>query len=119
MPIVRMTLDPDNPPRLTDEEKARLDAMTEDEIEAAALSDPDNPPSTDEQLATAFRPGSLRALRERLGLSQAAFAERYGINLRTLQDWEQFRRVPDQVARSYLRVIAADPEGTARALAAA
>lgn len=31
---------------------ARLDAMTEEEIEANALSDPDNPPLTDEQLAT-------------------------------------------------------------------
>lgn len=30
---------------------ARLDAMTEEEIEANALSDPDNPPLTDEQLA--------------------------------------------------------------------
>jgi putative transcriptional regulator len=30
---------------------ARLDAMTDEEIEAAARSDPDNPPLTDEQLA--------------------------------------------------------------------
>jgi hypothetical protein len=29
---------------------ARLDAMTEDEITANALSDPENPPLTDEQL---------------------------------------------------------------------
>jgi hypothetical protein len=32
---------------------ARLDAMTDQEIEAAATSDPDNPPLTDEQLAEA------------------------------------------------------------------
>jgi hypothetical protein len=30
---------------------AKLDAMTDEEIEAAALSDPDNPPLTDEQIA--------------------------------------------------------------------
>ena len=30
---------------------AKLDAMTDEEIEAAARSDPDNPPLTDEQLA--------------------------------------------------------------------
>jgi hypothetical protein len=30
---------------------ARLDAMTDEEIEAAARSDPDNPPLTEEQLA--------------------------------------------------------------------
>jgi uncharacterized protein (DUF4415 family) len=32
---------------------ARLDAMTEEEIEANALSDPDNPPWTDEELKNA------------------------------------------------------------------
>jgi uncharacterized protein (DUF4415 family) len=32
---------------------ARIDAMTEEEIEANALSDPDNPPWTEEQLAAA------------------------------------------------------------------
>jgi hypothetical protein len=30
---------------------AKLDAMTDEEIEAAALSDPDNPPLTDEDFA--------------------------------------------------------------------
>jgi putative transcriptional regulator len=29
---------------------AKLDAMTDEEIEAAARSDPDNPPLTDEEL---------------------------------------------------------------------
>ena len=32
---------------------ARIDAMTEEEIEANARSDPDNPPWTDEELAAA------------------------------------------------------------------
>jgi uncharacterized DUF497 family protein len=39
-----------NPPKLTPEERARLEAMTEEEIERNAESDPDNPPLTDEQL---------------------------------------------------------------------
>jgi DNA-binding transcriptional regulator YiaG len=30
----------------------------------------------------------LIALRQRLGLTQAAFAAQYGLNLRTLQGWE-------------------------------
>jgi putative transcriptional regulator len=30
---------------------AALDAMTDEEVEAAALADPDNPPLTEEQLA--------------------------------------------------------------------
>jgi transcriptional regulator with XRE-family HTH domain len=58
----------------------------------------------------------LRQLRDRLGLSQAAFAERFHINLRTLQDWAQARRVPDQVARAYLRIIERNPEAVIAAL---
>jgi putative transcriptional regulator len=94
----------------------RLKNMTDEEVEAAALSDPDAQPMTDEELAALFRPRSLRELRERLGLSQAAFAERFHINLRTLQDWEQARRVPDQVARAYLRVIERNPDAVTAAL---
>ena len=41
---------------------ARLEAMTEEEIEANALSDPDNPPLTDEELAR-MRPGSVSSPR--------------------------------------------------------
>jgi len=33
----------------------RFDKMTEEEVYANALSDPDNPPLTDEQLASAIR----------------------------------------------------------------
>jgi putative transcriptional regulator len=90
--------------------------MTKDEIEAAALSDPDAPPMTDEELAGMFRPRSLRALRHRLGLSQSEFAGRFHINLRTLQDWEQARRVPDDTARAYLRVIERAPATVEAAL---
>ena len=47
----RFTLDPNNPPTMSREARARLDAMTDEEITAAAESDPDNPPLTDEELA--------------------------------------------------------------------
>ncbi len=96
----------------------RVDRMTDEEIEAAALSDPDAQPMTEEELARMFRPNSLRELRKRLALSQAEFAERFRINLRTLQDWEQARRVPDEVARNYLRLIARDPQFVAEAVQA-
>ena len=95
----------------------RLRRMTDEEIEAAALSDPDALPMTDEQLAQDYRPGEIIAIRKRLGLSQTAFARRFHINLRTLQDWEQGRRAPEALARAYLRVIGHDPEAVAAALA--
>ena len=55
---------------------------------------------------------------EKLGLSQAEFAERFQIPIGTLRDWEQHRTEPDQAALSYLKVIEADADFVARAVAA-
>jgi putative transcriptional regulator len=49
-------------------------------------------------------------VREKTGLSQTEFASRYGFNPRSLQDWEQGRRMPDSAARAYLLVIANNPK---------
>lgn len=67
----------------------------------------------------AWRPGIAelaRSARAATGLSQAVFAERYGIPFSTFRDWEQGKRVPDAAARNYLRVIARIPDIVARAL---
>ncbi|HEY8883885.1 MAG TPA: helix-turn-helix domain-containing protein [Chloroflexota bacterium] len=58
----------------------------------------------------------VRLVRERLGLSQEAFAARYHLSLRTVQEWEQRRRVPEGPARVLLQVIEREPEAAARAL---
>jgi putative transcriptional regulator len=60
----------------------------------------------------------VRAVRDRTGLSQARFAARFGINLRTLQDWEQGRYGPDATARALLTIIDRDPRAVVRALKA-
>ncbi len=52
----------------------------------------------------------VRAVREKTGLSQSAFAALIGVSLRTLQDWEQGRRKPQGPARSLLRVADRHPE---------
>jgi putative transcriptional regulator len=83
-----------------------------------AAFDPDNPPLTAERLARMRQTPRVRILRRALGLTQEAFAQRYGIPLGTLRDWEQGRREPDQPSRAYLRAIAGDPDGVARALSA-
>ena len=57
------------------------------------------------------------ALRERLKLSRRRFADRFGLDARAVQEWEQGRRVPDRAARVLLTVIERDPEAVARALA--
>ncbi len=52
----------------------------------------------------------VKAVREKSGLSQAAFAALLGVSPRTLQDWEQGRRRPTGPARSLLRIADRHPE---------
>ena len=94
-----------------------LRPMTEEQIEAAARSDPDNPPLTESKLKQLKPVPRVRTLRRALGLTQEEFAARFHIPIGTLRDWEQGRTEPDQPARAYLKVIARDPEGVRRALA--
>ena len=90
--------------------------MTEEEIEAAANSDPDARPMTEDELRNARRVPRVKTLRRALQLTQEEFALRFRIPLDTLRDWEQGRSEPDQTAQAYLKVIAADPEAVQRAL---
>ena len=52
----------------------------------------------------------ILALRKRMKLSRQKFADRFGLDVRAVQDWEQGRRVPDRAARVLLTVIARDPK---------
>lgn len=124
MPIVR--------PSKADRERARreidwraLDLRRDAAVDAA--TDPDAAPDMTTALeARAFRrvdPASgevdVVAIRARSGLSQSAFAQRFGLDLRALQDWEQGRRKPTHAATSYLRVIDKAPDIVAAALSEA
>ena len=57
------------------------------------------------------------AVRKKTGLSRTAFAEKFALDARALQDWEQGRRKPDRAARAYLMVIAKRPDAVVEALA--
>lgn len=57
--------------------------------------------------------------RQKLGASQAEFAQLLGVSMRTLQDWEQGRRQPSGAAKALLRVAVAAPTVVRRALRAA
>jgi putative transcriptional regulator len=95
---------------------SRFDALTDAEVHAAALADPDAQPVTEERIARMKRVPRAKTLRRALGLTQEEFAARYQIPIGRLRDWEQGRTEPDQPARAYLKVIARDPEGVRRAL---
>ena len=98
---------------------SRVDAMSDEELHAAAMADPDARPITEEDIGTGrvrVVP-RVRTLRRALRLSQQEFARAYRIPVGTLRDWEQGRKEPDAAARAYLHVIASEPETVRRALA--
>jgi len=57
---------------------------------------------------------NVKEIREKLHLTQAGFAKRFRLRLRTIQQWEQRRAVPDGPAILLLRAIAQDPAFMAR-----
>ncbi|WP_247887119.1 thiamine phosphate synthase [Azospirillum sp. SYSU D00513] len=64
------------PPR-GDTDCARLEAMTDEEILAAAQDDPDAQPLAPEQLARMRRVSRVKVLRQRLGMTRMEFAQAF------------------------------------------
>ena len=52
----------------------------------------------------------VATIRKRLNVSQHAFAGLLGVSIRTIQDWEQGRRVPSGPAKALLRIAEQHPE---------
>ena len=101
----------------------RVRAMTEEQILEAARSDPDAQPLTLEELKKFRRvnppkPSSIdvKRIRMMLQVSQSEFAGYFGVSVRTIQEWEQNRRVPNQLARNFLKVIEKAPKAVLKAL---
>ena len=101
----------------------KLKFLTEKQVIAAAKSDPDAKPVTRTQLEKFKRvippkQINVKKLREKLHVSQTAFAKYFGVSLRTVQEWEQHRRTPNTIARNFLKVIEKAPKTVLKALAA-
>jgi putative transcriptional regulator len=64
-----------------------------------------------------FTSEDIKALRKKAGVSQRTFAAMLGVSNRTLQDWEQGRRIPTGPAMNLLRLYEAMPEAITRVLA--
>jgi len=62
---------------------------------------------------------NVKAVREKLGMSQPEFAINFGIPLATLRNWEQGRRRPEAMARVLLRIIDDHPDVVERTLSTA
>jgi len=58
----------------------------------------------------------IKAVREKLNVSQNEFALLIGVSVRTLQNWEQGRRTPEGPAKALLRVASKNPGAVLEAL---
>jgi putative transcriptional regulator len=101
----------------------RVATTTDREIAKQIAADPDTAPIfSARELSRARRvvppPAAedVRAIRRRLGLTQAEFAARYGFSLETIRNYEQGHRRPAGPARVLLKVIASEPDAVTRAL---
>lgn len=86
----------------------------------ALPADPNDPEDRDVSVAGVERGQmgrKIRMLRNRLGLSQEAFATTYGIPLANIRQYEIGRHMPPPAVRAYLKVIDSDPKAAAHAVA--
>ena len=103
-------------PKANPQDWSQLDAMTDAQRHAAALSDPDAKPLTPSDFKRMKKTPRAKIIRRALGLSQQEFATKFHIPIGTLRDWEQGRKDPDAAARAYLVVIGKNPVAVAEAL---
>ena len=64
---------------------------------------------TDVPRSFEFAEPNVKAIREGIGFSQPNFAALIGVNVRTLQNWEQGHRHPTGPAKVLLRLVQSDP----------
>ena len=97
---------------------AKVDSISEEELDEIVRSDPDDVYLSEAELADAIPiyPVDLKQLRRRLGLTQESFAARFGFSLGTVRNWERGRRRPEGPAQILLQVTDREPEAVERAL---
>lgn len=85
-------------------------------VRADGRTEPAVPPGEDalEAYSHATAAALVKLARERLGLSQGAFAQRMRLPAATLRDWEQKRRMPDAAAITLMRLVAGAPQAIQR-----
>lgn len=116
--LVRSTLDPSAPPRMTDDERAAMDAMTGAQVEQNTLEDLDNPPLTEDELGRVEGAGLVRLALRRTGLGADAFAGAFRLDPDGLRRVAAGELRPDPALLVLLTVISREPEAVRRALAA-
>lgn len=110
MKIIRRTIDVNHPTAkpVGGINRRQVDATTDSDIAAHKAAD-DAEASLD---AAKF----ARRVRRRLGFSQTEFADRIGVSLDTIRNWEQGKRSPTGAATALLKILDKAPEVALAAL---
>jgi putative transcriptional regulator len=111
MAIVRKTMAEiraNHPPKFPVEERRRLEAATEEEIQRQA--EEDDTITSSEELERGVLAREVRKIREGTGMKQTEFADYYRLTVSRLRDWEQGRYSPDPAMMVYLRLIRDEPK---------
>lgn len=101
-----------------------IDAMTDEDIARQIEENPDAPRDLSDAPPEAVRVVhpvgriNVRAIRAKLDLTQAQFAERFGFSVGAVRDWEQGRKEPDTPSRVLLLLIDREPAMVAEAVRA-
>lgn len=110
MKAIRVTIDPDRPESMT---KGRIDA---DRVDTTAERDLALQQAADDAEAMLEAAKLACRVRRRLGLSQSEFAQRIGVSVETIRNWEQGKRCPTGAAKALLKVLDKVPEAALAAL---
>ena len=110
MKTVRVRIDPADPEtlKIAKVDLARVDATTEEEIQAQI--------EEDEKEAMMDAARFARRVRRKLGLSQSEFSHRIEVSVETIRNWEQGKRYPTGAAKALLKVLDRVPEASLSAL---
>lgn len=93
-------------------EQVLLDDLVQSLKEAKAIAKGQAPAS---RRFTVVAP-DVKAVRERIGLSQSEFARLMCVSIKTLQNWEQQRRNPAGPAAALLKIVSSAPDVALKAL---
>lgn len=87
-------------------DKTLFEDLTQSLKEAKAIAKGEAPASRRFEAA----PTDVKALREKIGLSQSEFAHMMHVSVKTLQNWEQHRRSPTGPAAALLKIVSVAPD---------
>ncbi len=87
-------------------EQALFDDLVHSLKEAKAIARGEAPASRRIKVT----PPDVKAVREQIGLSQSEFARLMQISIKTLQNWEQYRRNPTGPAAALFKIVQTAPD---------